>query len=591
MRRKARAESAARGASNRKSRTSRPAGRSLAWLASAVAEKPEALVLLLEMVAQRRISSHTEQSKLLPPFAWKVGYALGAADHVLDQLGAPWFLEEVGDTENDNWLWQLRGGLDTYARICWCLRFGYTFAGVALARWYLERWTHNIAFSYEVARREGETDVSYIDRAWAQYPELMRSENVGRSWADLSELLHGRKVTLGQKQVRITLDMDAALRVELHELILRVAEVALRQVRGCIAVLADEQKLAMDARAYLQAPVDLFSEAPEPPDFLSVFARPLDYAYVMSTDAAKVTPWGKTYRTMIGRGTSSPLALTGFHSWMSIEERWVRFADEARGYFNIEAERLGGAFAPDSLGGLLVHYRGITQMAEFVAENLRGSGQAEALQTAALSLESAWVLWLQDVDQSLIAMRSVLESTARARVHRLKPAKAAALEARGSAVTPHRWLEAAGWGRLAPFARALGEFSHLQQRSRHDESRDLLTAIQRTPVAGLEIYTGRARALEEIARMLAHEVAGTLDGIDAPLSAAYRARVLSETAEETESRLAEWLERGLQFRSHSFGEPNYPIPVPDTALTADEAAQVGVDPALSSPGTPSVHPD
>jgi len=547
--------------------------------------------VLLDMVARERAETHSEESDLLPPLAWKAGYALGAADHVLEQLGAPWFLEDVGDSDQENWLAQLRRGLDTCARICWCLRFGYTLAGVALARWFLERWTYNVAFSYEIGKVEGEDDVSYMNRVWARYPESMKSEDVGRYWSDLSELLHGRSVRLGSEDVRITLDLDKAKRAELHDMVLRAAEVPLRQVRGCISVLADEQGVATDARPYLQAPVDLFADAPSPPDFLSIFSHPLDLDHVSSQDARQLTSWGNTYRKMIARGKQSPLTLTGFHSWMSVEERWVRFTDEARLFFELEAERTGDAFEPDVLRGLLAQYRAITEMAEFVAEDFVGSGHGQALQAAAAAMESAWVLWLQDVDDSLIAMRSVLESTARARVHRLKPVKANTFEARGSSVTPHRWLEAAGWGRLSSFARALGEFSHLQERSRHDESRELLTAIQRTAVSGLEVYTGRARALEEISRMLAHEVAATLDQTDPHLGAQFRARVLLETVDETETHLASWLDRALQFRSHSFGEANYPIPVPDSALTADEATQVAADPNLSSVSSPSKHPD
>ncbi|WP_312675492.1 hypothetical protein [Microbacterium sp.] len=528
---------------------------------------------------------------MLPPLAWRAGFALGAADHVLEQLGAPWFLEDIGDSEEENWIGQLRRGLDTYARICWCLRFGYTLAGVALARWFLERWTHNVAFSHEIGRFEGEGDVSYMNRVWGQYPESMGSEDVGRYWSDLSELLHGRSVRLRTGDVRITLNLETAKRAELHDMILRAAEVPLRQVRGCISVLADEHKIATDARAYLQAPVELFPKAPDPPDFLSVFSPPLDFDYVTSQDAKQLTPWGKTYRTMIHRGEESSLALTGFHSWMSIEERWVRSTDEARLFFALEAERTGDAFDPDVLRGLLAQYRAITEMAELVAEDFSGSRRGEALQTAAAAMESAWALWLQDVDDSLIAMRSVLESTARARVHRLKPVNADGLEARGSRVTPHRWLVAAGWGRLAPFSRALGEFSHLQERSRHDESRELLTVIQRSALSGLEVYTGRARALEEVSRMLAHEVAATLDEIDPHLSAEFRTRVLLETTEETETRLVSWLNRALEYRSHSFGQANYPIPVPDSVLTPDEAAQVSDDLNLSSAPSPFVHPD
>nr|WP_314841475.1 hypothetical protein [uncultured Microbacterium sp.] len=555
-----------------------------------VTETPAALLPILESRAVVRMDGFSEQADLLPSFAWRAGYALAAADHVLEQLGAPWYRADRGLTAHERWLMELRGGLDTFARICWCLRFGHSSAAIALTRWYIERWTYNVAFSYEVTRIDGEDDASYIQRVWAQYPESMRDADLAERWATLSELLHGRSVRLGSTDIRVDLDLSTYERAKLHNFIVRAAEVPLRQVRGCVSVLADEKHLPTDARAFLLAPVKLFGRAPDPPDFLSVFCRPLDLDYVTSKDAHTVIPWGRTYREVVRRGSKEPLKLSGFHSWMSIEERWVRFADEARTAFEIEARQVGDAFDPTVLRGRLLQYRSITEMTVRASAEIAVPERAEALRAAAAALESAWVLWLQDVDESLISMRCVLESASRARTHRLKPNKAQELEARAAAVTPHRWLEAAGWRRLAPFARALGEFSHMQERSRHAESRTLLTEIQRRPISGFEEQTGRARALLEVAKMLAHETAATLDEFDPFLGSEFRARVLLETDTESEKDLSAWLDRALRFRSHSFGQANYPIPVPDTSLTADDVAQVGVDPPLSSAEPPTTHP-
>jgi hypothetical protein len=154
-------------------------------------------------------------------------------------------------------------------------------------------------------------------------------------------------------------------------------------------------------------------------------------------------------------------------------------------------------------------------------------------------------------------MRTALESTARARVHRLKPKKAETLELRGRLTTPHRWVEAAGWGRLAPFVRALGEFVHVQERSRHSGSRALLTNVQREPVDGSEEQTARARALAEVAAMLGYETAATLENLYPQLAEEFRLKILLETVEESERKLADWLDRVLQFRSHNFGAADY----------------------------------
>lgn len=548
--------------SNRARGASTSGSSSLSWLNSALAEEPGALLLLLEAHASFRAKAFASQESLLPPLAWQAGLAIGASDHALEQLQAPWFRADWGDTENDIWLGHLRAGLDTFARICWCLRFGYTLAGVALTRWFLERWTFNIAFSYEIARIAGEDDAAYMNRVWAIYEPANDPHEAGVYWSGLSELLHGRSVSLSSGDARVQLTLALKDRVGVHQYILEAAELALRQVRVCVSVVAAEAGLAAEIRPFLLAPVNEFPEPPSPPDFLSVFAPPVDLDYVSSKNAHTVTPWGATYRTMIQRGATEAWQPKKLHSWMPIEERWARSADEAREAFDAEAALTGDAYDPEVLRGLLTLYRAITEMTELLAEELNGSQHAAALHTAAAALESAWVLWLQDVDDSMIAMRSVLESTARARAHRLKPERAKTLEARGALTTPHRWLEAAGWSRLAAFARALGEFSHMQERSRHDGSRGLLTEIQRGAISGLEIHTARARALEEVAQMLAHEVATTLDEIDPKLSTQFRSRILLEAEAETEAKLSAWLDHAMKYRSHHFGEANYPMPVP-----------------------------
>lgn len=554
--------------------------RNLHDLAAAVSAQPDALLPILVARASVRTERFSERPETLPSFAWRAGYALAAADHVLEQLNAPWYRVDRGPTDTDRWLAELREGLDAYARICWCLRFGYTLAGVALARWFLERWTYNIAFSYDIGRTVDEDDGTYINRVWARYPHVTRDVDVSANWASLSELLHGRRVRLGASEVTVGLGMSAYDRLKVHNFVIRAAEVPLRQVRGCVSVLASENGISPDSQPYLQAPVRLFAPAPTPPEFLSIFFEPVSFDFVTSNDSHTTTGWGETYRRIVRREAAGPLKLTGFHSWMSIEERWARTADEARTAFDAEAARTAGAFDPANLRGLLGLYQAITEMTELVACQVANSPQAEALRSAASALESAWVLWLQDVDESLIAMRCVLESTARARTHRTKPDRAKRLESRGSATTPHRWIEAAGWARLAPFARALGEFSHMQERSRHSQSRALLAGIQRHAITGLEAHTARASALEEIARMLAYETAETVDQIDPQLGAQFRARILFQSETETKTELAEWLDHALRFRPHDFGQGNYPIQVPDVALTTDQAARVGAAPPL-----------
>jgi hypothetical protein len=529
----------------------------LADLHAVVAKDPQALIPALGTKAMRRVAEHADAPQQLPIFAWRVGLAIAAADCVLGQLDAPWSRRKRQHTDKDLWLAELRGGLDTYARICWCVRFGYTIAAVVLTRRYIERWTSNIATSHDIKRLTSEDDRAYIDRVWSHYSQTMDGLSVGADWARLSELLHGRGVTWGDGKVRIDFNTSFYDKLRINNFVIRAAEVSLRQVRGCISVVARAADLDDQVHSYLQAPLRLYKNPPPPPEFLSVFFEPVDYDFVSSPMARTVSSWGDTYRRIVARGSRGPIDLTGFHSWMSIEERWARTVDDARGAFEDEAIHLGEQFDPAKLKGILILYRAITEMTDLTAGALPNKDQADALRTAAAALESAWILWLQDVDESLPAMRTVLESTARARVHRLKPAQAERLEARGSASTPHRWIEAAGWSRLNAFARALGEFSHMQERSRHTGSRSLLTNIQRNAHEGYEINTGRAHALEQIARMLAHETAATLDHVDTDLGLQFRQQVLFQTEGQAEVNLAAWLDHALAFRNHDFGSPNY----------------------------------
>jgi len=237
---------------------------------------------------------------------------------------------------------------------------------------------------------------------------------------------------------------------------------------------------------------------------------------------------------------------------MSIEERWARSIDEAKHSFVEERASTGDRFDPNAIAVTLIRYRCIAEMADLTSTLLQ-SERSSGLQAAAAALESAWVLWLQDVDDSMVCMRTVLEATARARTHRTKPERAARLEARGRATAPHRWVEAAGWRRLAPFLRALGEFSHIQDRSRHDGSWDLLAQVQVDAIPEEAVHTARGHALAKVATMLAFETAASLEPTHPAMAAAFRSIVLDESESDAERALNEWLERASTFRDHDFG--------------------------------------
>ena len=514
------------------------------------AAEPVALAGPLQLISELRAADHAQVEELLPALAWQTAGAVAAADDILEALGAPWHWTPSA-TEEQAWLQELRKGLDTFAKMCWFLRFGYTSGAVALARQFIERWTFNLSSTRDIWPDGEEEYDDFLRRVWSVYPAMVDGRDFGQEWADLSELLHGRSITRSGRTVSIGLHADAADRADVHELVVAAAEMALRQVRGAIDTAhAGTAAVTPISHGSLQLRVEKFPPT-SPPDFLTVIAPPLDYGFVTSELAGTISSWGATYRRIVADRSKDPVNVLTF-AWMAIEERWARAIDHANQSFDDEQRMLGDAFSPVTHDAIILFYRCITEMTELVAVSSAPGARTAALQAAAAALESAWVLWLQDVDESLICMRTVLENTARARTHRLKPNRAAALERRGAATTPHRWLDAAGWGRLSAFNRALGEFSHTQARSRHEAARDLLTSVQRGETVSAE-HTARARALEEVATMLAHETAASLQLTHPRLAVAFRKLILNADELNADDDLNVWLDHGLQFRSFDFG--------------------------------------
>ena len=531
-----------------------------------VDDDPNRIVVALHLRSVLRRERNAEQPRLMPDFGWQAGYSVAAADHVLERLGTPWNGEAAGASEPELWAAQLRDGLDVFARICWCLRFGHTPAAVALARRFIERWTYNLAFATAATREKNEEEHTFIQRVWSVYAGRIDAQAIANDWARLSDLLHGREILVASSTFPpLGYPLSDELRRSLHDFIVRSCEAALFQINASVGLAAAERGVMIPEThlILLTRPSDfLFGGFPpetDPETFLSVFHEPLTLCFVRSDGAETALEWGAAYREIVRSRAVGPLELTSFHAWMSLEERWVRNIEVAREAFDAEERLMGEQFDSGNLRTRLIWYQTIAEMADLVAYELPDPQHSASLHFAAASLESAWILWLQDVDDSLACMRSVLECVARARTYRLKPNLAAKLASRAQ-TTPHRWLDAAGWGRLSSFARSLGEFAHIQERSRHFGSRELLTAIQEHASVETAPLTGRAKALERIAMMLAHETASTLDSVGPVLASAFRASVLGETEDESEATLSDWLQHAFLFKSHDFGPADFGRP-------------------------------
>ncbi|WP_133637950.1 hypothetical protein [Rhodococcus globerulus] len=187
----------------------------------------------------------------------------------------------------------------------------------------------------------------------------------------------------------------------------------------------------------------------------------------------------------------------------------ARFALRA---MEVECEQLGDKFDVEALTSRGTDYVIIAELAGVAALWTR---QSPALSTASAplalvssTLRSAYWLWLEDDDRAMASLRCTLEQIATVRVIRMKPDKAVELASRYS--KPQRWIEAAGWKRLAALNRALGEYAHAHKDPNWAGARNLLKELQLDANGENAIYTARGHALELLATLVARETISIL---------------------------------------------------------------------------------
>lgn len=541
-------------------------------LDQAVGQEPRLLdaVLTGRYAARQRLFNGSQE--LLPPQGRLILELIPAADAVLVKAGAGW---SPGPDwwGRPTWPDMLRWGLDKAADTCRLLRAGMTFGALVIARAQLERWTINVASHHKVAPiGEDESAADYVRRVWSVYPEVQKSIDLGLAWRDLSEWLHGRGLVAtalsesAEAASRKTAVARAAMNgmLGLHEQVSAVAEIVLRQVRGGVSLLAVElygdkftPALQMALRPEGRDRIE--------PGYLAPLIGALDYQTVFGETGKQALRWAHTYRVFVGDSGTVELLSSGTSPGLgagAMLERRGRAVARARDAFLAEKKRFGDDFDPGTLDARLFRYIAISEAAFLVAGWASGP-EADALRTAAAALQSAWWLWLEDTDDALPCVRGVLEQACRARAHRLKPSRAARVEVMGAAASPVRWLEAAGWKRLAVLGRALGEFAHISFRARWGGARDALAALQASGTPSPD-STARGHALDASAYLLAHEVAARLDDACPAAAAAFRARVTLLDADKHERYVEELLQRSLDQRATDFGPPDI-RPVPTSA--------------------------
>jgi hypothetical protein len=226
--------------------------------------------------------------------------------------------------------------------------------------------------------------------------------------------------------------------------------------------------------------------------------------------------------------------------------------------FEQEEAVLGEAFDPHAIQRREFSYILINESAGLLGSWLENS-VGDALLTAASALRAAFWLWLEDDDRAMALARTTLEQTARLRAWRLKPDKAAQIEARGEKTTPRDWLEAAGWRRLSILSRSLGEFAHaVPATARWSDAREALAQLQaERETEAPPIQTGRGSALDAVAFAFGHEVMEAAR-VYQPHVADGLASVLPYAEEDgASSEIEAWLQRCWSLRGFSLSQADF----------------------------------
>ncbi|MBC3842050.1 hypothetical protein GXW82_23275 [Streptacidiphilus sp. 4-A2] len=380
------------------------------------------------------------------------------------------------------------------------LLFSGQFAGAAaVLRSQFERWTENAAFNAGISHEQGEPASSFAARAWSschrgypsarihmessdsnfgpplvdvefwederdslgfQGPEVIIGENYRVYPAALmefmSELLHGRGrfVDVIRWEACGLLEGEPPVLAEAAQLLSDVLMLNLRQVRLCLATLAEERGQAALARGLFSLPELTYAGA-SGPDSSSLF--PLLPETGLSPELVKQAKRAENAyeQVMQGKRPAGRLYRDDEMTLLYFYERRARAARFALESIESERRMLKEKFNIEGLGSRSVLHVMAAEMAEMVAIWLGQTPQGDAAALCSSALRSAHWLWLEDDDRAMSLLRVVLEQCARLRTWSSKPEKAEKLEASIS-TTPKDWLNAAGLRRLQSLNKALG---------------------------------------------------------------------------------------------------------------------------------------
>ncbi|MEU3847506.1 hypothetical protein AB0E44_11020 [Micrococcus terreus] len=470
--------------------------------------------VLGEHLAQRmghRRKAVAEDSQRLPSAAWeylsqvpKADAALIQAERGIPRVGEEAAAEAWGDT--------LRHEVETYTSVVQNLRSGLDYGFLIGARMVFERWSTNRSLSLGLVKQDNEPDSDFYSRIWADATGRWDTAP-GTLWAQLSEYLHGRAgmPEASKRYEDLTRASNGpALDESIVQSALSLGFLASYQMLACVNGHASARGFEVDDDFVQKRTRILTASDPTWTDLLETLAwgtHPSDFIAVESIDRdfkSLATHYDELIQSPSSIATLIKVSL-GIHLAGCLARHRINRLEIERDQLRWEASHLLD-HSIEYFGSLLYRYSAFSEMALLLGAEVPSYG-GDALRTAGMALNSAWRLWLDDDDLSIACIRAVFEQTARARAHRLKSPKATQMETRQQ--SPRRWLEAAGYKRLAPVGRALGEFSHYTAASRRSDARRLLVEAQIDPLYEPE-KTARGHLLQQAAYFLATEVAERL---------------------------------------------------------------------------------